>query len=265
MAAENNFEALAELLAEDLLAEFGEDMVQDARQMMLQRTMRRIDERAAPQLKDFRADEENLDSDIESYSERDEDDTTAQQLSEGRDMQGIPWDRLQFSREHYRETRLRQYRNYTNLLPEDTSLYRDKILETCTPRIVEREGRFYDFAHNSRVAQSNIVHFQLRNLVWSDSKNDVYVTHENCINHYNPSTRKLTECLNLGGSGQSGTRAPPGMERVQVSTLCLKHGILAAGGFGGELVYKRVPSVAHDGEPPGSPDSTMVCGRVTQN
>jgi hypothetical protein len=34
------------------------------------------------------------------------------------DLQGIPWERLHFTRAEYRETRLAQYRNYTNLLPE---------------------------------------------------------------------------------------------------------------------------------------------------
>lgn len=47
-------------------------------------------------------------------------DTTAAQARHGKDVQGIPWDRLQFTREKYRETRLQQYKNYENLLqPHD--------------------------------------------------------------------------------------------------------------------------------------------------
>lgn len=47
-------------------------------------------------------------------------DTTAAQARRGKDIQGIPWDRLQFTREKYRETRLQQYKNYVNLLqPHD--------------------------------------------------------------------------------------------------------------------------------------------------
>lgn len=34
---------------------------------------------------------------------------------------GIPWDRLQWSRAKYRENRVQQYRNYTNLLPEEAA------------------------------------------------------------------------------------------------------------------------------------------------
>lgn len=33
----------------------------------------------------------------------------------GKDIQGIPWERLNFSRDNYRETRLSQYRNYESL------------------------------------------------------------------------------------------------------------------------------------------------------
>ena len=33
----------------------------------------------------------------------------------GKDIQGIPWERLNFNRDNYRETRLSQYRNYESL------------------------------------------------------------------------------------------------------------------------------------------------------
>lgn len=42
-------------------------------------------------------------------------DTTAAQARRGKDIQGIPWDRLHFTREKYRETRLQQYKNYVNV------------------------------------------------------------------------------------------------------------------------------------------------------
>ena len=74
---------------------------------------------------------------------------------------GIPWDRLQFSRDHYRSMRLRSYRNYTNVLPEEASEYRDDILAEARPRAPTRGGRFFDFVRNSRSVQSTIVHFQV--------------------------------------------------------------------------------------------------------
>lgn len=42
-------------------------------------------------------------------------DTSALEARNGKDIQGIPWERLNFSRDKYRETRLKQYKNYENL------------------------------------------------------------------------------------------------------------------------------------------------------
>jgi len=42
-------------------------------------------------------------------------DTTSAQARRGKDIQGIPWDRLHITRENYRKTRLEQYKNYENV------------------------------------------------------------------------------------------------------------------------------------------------------
>lgn len=42
-------------------------------------------------------------------------DTSAAQARNGKDIQGIPWDRLNLTRETYRLTRLEQYKNYENI------------------------------------------------------------------------------------------------------------------------------------------------------
>lgn len=42
-------------------------------------------------------------------------DTSSSQAREGKDIQGIPWDILNITRESYRLTRLEQYRNYENI------------------------------------------------------------------------------------------------------------------------------------------------------
>lgn len=41
--------------------------------------------------------------------------TTATKARRGKDIQGIPWERLSISREKYRQTRLEQYKNYENI------------------------------------------------------------------------------------------------------------------------------------------------------
>jgi len=43
------------------------------------------------------------------------DTTSAAEYRDGKDMQGIPWERLHYSREDYRGKRLNGYRNYESL------------------------------------------------------------------------------------------------------------------------------------------------------
>jgi hypothetical protein len=67
---------------------------------------------------EFRGDDLGAsDSDVEEfdYSNNKVADTTAEQARKGKDIQGIPWDRLNISREKYRQTRLEQYKNYENV------------------------------------------------------------------------------------------------------------------------------------------------------
>jgi hypothetical protein len=85
-------------------------------------------------------------------------DTTTAQASRGKDIQGIPWDRLQFTREKYRETRLQQYKNYENLLQSH-----DDLEKEC--KSVEKGGNFYHFRYNTRSVKSTIVHFQVKLLL----------------------------------------------------------------------------------------------------
>lgn len=42
-------------------------------------------------------------------------DTSAADARRGKDIQGIPWERLSISRDKYRQTRLEQYKNYENI------------------------------------------------------------------------------------------------------------------------------------------------------
>lgn len=42
-------------------------------------------------------------------------DMSAADARSGKDIQGIPWDRLSITREKYRQTRLEQYKNYENI------------------------------------------------------------------------------------------------------------------------------------------------------
>ncbi|XP_074380771.1 putative WD repeat-containing protein C2A9.03 isoform X1 [Apium graveolens] len=164
-------------------------------------------------------------------------DTSAMEARNGKDIQGIPWERLNFSRDNYRETRLSQYRNYESL-----SLPRGELEKDFNK--VEKGHHFYDFQFNTRLVKSTIVHFQLRNLLWATSKHDVYLMQNYSVMHWSSLLQRGTEVLNVakpvvptltypGSLGQS-------LSRVQISTMAVKDNLLVAGGFKGELLCKSL-------------------------
>lgn len=59
-------------------------------------------------------------------------DTTAAQARKGRDIQGIPWERLNITREKYRQTRLEQYKNYENIPQSGEGSEKVDFLFCCT-------------------------------------------------------------------------------------------------------------------------------------
>uniref|UniRef100_A0A453IEZ4 Uncharacterized protein n=1 Tax=Aegilops tauschii subsp. strangulata TaxID=200361 RepID=A0A453IEZ4_AEGTS len=165
-------------------------------------------------------------------------DTSALEYRQGKDMQEIPWERLNYSRDQYRQMRLKQYKNYQSLArPRDT-------LEKECQRGETRDA-FYDFHLNTRHVKPTIVHFQLRNLLWATSKHDVYVTQNYSVMHWSSLLRRGKEVLNVAGPNQDMRGGRP-LSRVQISTMTVKDNLLAAGGFHGELICKYVdqPGVA---------------------
>lgn len=165
----------------------------------------------------------------EDWESEDENDTTQEQAALGKDYQGIPWESLPWTREGYREDRLAQYRNYVNC-PESTEMALQ--LEAASVK-AEKGNQFFDFRLNTRAVRSIIVHFQLRNLIWSTSKHDVYVASEKYVHHWNPIARRKTEVMNLENRG-------PAHASVQISTMCAQDDLLVAGGFNGEMVIRSV-------------------------
>lgn len=61
-----------------------------------------------------------------------------------------------------------------------------------------QDGAYYEFVRNSRSVHSTVVHFQLRNLLAATSANDVFVVHDNCVNHFSPATRRITQARRHG-------------------------------------------------------------------
>ncbi|KAK8940845.1 hypothetical protein KSP39_PZI010403 [Platanthera zijinensis] len=162
-------------------------------------------------------------------------DTTAAQARNGKDIQGLLWDRLNITRDQYRQTRLEQYKNYENI-----SNSGEASKKGC--KVTEKDGHYYEFSCNSRSVVSTILHFQLRNLLWSTSKHDVYLMSHSSVIHWSALTREKNEIMNVAGHVAPCEKLPgsllEGFSQTQVSTLAVKDKLLVAGGFQGELICK---------------------------
>ncbi|GMH31401.1 hypothetical protein Nepgr_033244 [Nepenthes gracilis] len=178
-----------------------------------------------------------FDSDLEDDFDmgKSKTDTSAVEARNGKDMQGIPWERLNFTRAMYREARLKQYKNYENL-----SSYHEELEKEC--KQVDKGNNYYSFQFNTRLVKSTIGHFQLRNLLWATSKHDVYLMQNHSIMHWSALRKWSKEVLNLAKPIVPTLKCPGSeprpLSRVQISTMSVKDNLLVAGGFHGELICK---------------------------
>ncbi|KAH9804557.1 WD REPEATS REGION domain-containing protein [Citrus sinensis] len=179
------------------------------------------------------------DSDVDEYdySNNKIADTSAAQARRGKDIQGIPWERLSITREKYRQTRLEQYKNYENIPNSGEGSGKD-----C--KVTKKGASYYEFRRNSRSVKSTILHFQLRNLVWATSKHDVYLMSHFSVIHWSSLTSSRSQVLNVSGHVAPSEKHPgsllEGFTQTQVSTLAVKDKLLVAGGFQGELICKHL-------------------------
>ncbi|CAM0912995.1 unnamed protein product [Alopecurus aequalis] len=164
-------------------------------------------------------------------------DTSAAEARAGKDIQGIPWERLQITRKDYRKARLEQYKNYENF-PQSGELM-DKLCKQ-----VEGNNKYYEFQYNTRLVKPSILHFQLRNLLWATSKHDVYFMSNSTVGHWSSLSHKISDVLDFSGHVAPAQKHPgslvEGFTGVQVSTLAVNEGLLVAGGFQGELICKSL-------------------------
>ncbi|KAE9609030.1 putative transcription factor WD40-like family [Lupinus albus] len=188
----------------------------------------------------------NSDSDYSSSDSEFEDDfemskaksdTSALDARNGKDIQGIPWERLNYSRDEYRQNRLKQYKNYENL-----SRSRENLDKECLG--VQKENTFYYFQFNTRLVKSTIVHFQLRNLLCATSKHDLYLVQNYSVMHWSSLLRQGKEVLNVAKPIVPTVKHPgfvvQPVARVQVSTMTVRENLIVAGGFHGELICKNL-------------------------
>ncbi|CAM8957537.1 unnamed protein product [Rhodiola kirilowii] len=184
-------------------------------------------------------DDDNPDSEVDEqeFPNKREGDTTASEARKGRDIQGIPWERLSITREKYHKIRTEQYKNYENV-PQSGAM----AVKECNFK--HKDGEFYEFKRNSRSVKPTILHFQLRNLVCTTSKHDVYLMSGFSLLHWNAITSEKHEvlnCLNLVAPTEkhSGSLLE-GFTQTQVSTFAVNDRLLVAGGLQGEIICKHL-------------------------
>ncbi|KAK6143642.1 hypothetical protein DH2020_023990 [Rehmannia glutinosa] len=175
------------------------------------------DDKNSPRSGSSSMNEDSMDSDFEDDLELSmpRTDTSALEARNGKDIQGIPWEKLNFTREKYRESRLKQYKNYENLSGSRQDLQK------------------------------------LRNLLWATSKHDVYLPQNYSVMHWSSLLRTGKEVLNVA-KPVAPTLKYPGclaqtISRVQISTMTVKDNLMVAGGFHGELICKNT-TVSPDGK-----------------
>jgi hypothetical protein len=175
------------------------------------------------------------DFDFELSESKTNNETSALEARNGKDIQGIPWESLNYTRDRYRENRLLHYKNFESLFRS-----REELDKECLQ--VEKGKNFYDFQFNTRLVKSTIAHFQLRNLVWATSKHDVYFMNNYSLMHWSSLLQRGKEVLNVAkpivpSMKQHGSLSQS-VSRVQISTMAVKDDLIVAGGFQGELICK---------------------------
>ncbi|XP_055813749.1 uncharacterized WD repeat-containing protein C2A9.03-like isoform X1 [Solanum dulcamara] len=195
-----------------------------------------LDEEMADSMDEFEEVFYNEDTNLDDFELVTEGtDTSAAQARKGKDIQGIPWERLNITRQSYRLTRLEQYRNYENI-----PLSGEAVDKVC--KQVKKGGNYYDFFYNTRLVKPTILHFQLRNLVWATSKHDVYLISNYSLMHWSSISNNLSEVLDFSGhiapSEKHAGSLLEGLTQTQISTMAVKNRFVVAGGFQGELICK---------------------------
>ena len=164
-------------------------------------------------------------------------DTTKSQVEKlNKDIQGIHWETTQYTRPTYRYLRNRQYVSYFN--EEQAVRAAAPIIDTQAHKVTFSH-EYYEFVRNWRSVNPTYSHFQLRNLVWAVTSNDLIYVSENRVMHWNAVTGRTTPVIDVSGLTPEGL-APNGLGKVHLCTLCAKEGLIATGGFAGELIVCRM-------------------------
>ncbi|KAK4128219.1 WD40 repeat-like protein, partial [Parathielavia appendiculata] len=144
------------------------------------------------------------------------------------DLQGVDWEDIGVTRRDARERRLLTYSNYVNLPGSDR--WTPNLPDVALPR----SESFFRFRRMDIRQNIHLAHFQLRHVFATSSRSRVFYPSIGAVQQFNP----------LSGHGRAIMRLSDA-PASQISTLATGHGVLIAGGFGGEYILRHLDS----GEP----------------
>ncbi|KAH6619842.1 hypothetical protein B0J18DRAFT_255595 [Chaetomium sp. MPI-SDFR-AT-0129] len=139
------------------------------------------------------------------------------------DLQGIAWDSLGVTRRDARERRLLTYNNYVNVAGSD--MWTPDLSDVALPS----RDNFFRFQRMNIKKNIHLAHFQLRNVFASTSRSRVFYPAVGAIQQFNPISGHSRAVMKLSDAPAS-----------QISTLAAGHGVLVAGGFGGEYLLRHL-------------------------
>ncbi|KFY29484.1 hypothetical protein V493_02345 [Pseudogymnoascus sp. VKM F-4281 (FW-2241)] len=144
------------------------------------------------------------------------------------DIQGINWKKLEVKRRDARRIRIASYKNYYNLAPPP---WLPHLLSHSY--IQDDSEDFFKFRRMNFKHKIDLPHFQLRNLVASSSRNNVFLAGSSRVIQVNPNHGQRCVAMNLSEPEVQPSHGNPWSD-VRISTLAADHGVLIAGGFQGE-------------------------------
>lgn len=142
------------------------------------------------------------------------------------DYQGIPWRELDMERHRFRLLRNRKYSNYANMKPYPEP---HRI-----PHFLPIRENYFRFRKTCSGVDAKFSHFQLRNVISSTSKNDVFYTGDSTVMRYDPQSDAKQTIMDL--------RRPSSGDPIKITTLASDFGVIIAGGFYGEYAMLSLDS-----------------------
>ncbi|KAL1925773.1 uncharacterized protein VTP21DRAFT_656 [Calcarisporiella thermophila] len=157
---------------------------------------------------------------------------TDDDVRNGLDMQGIQWDAVGVTRQRYRELRLIGYSNYESVTEPNEGVSIKVMPEIQS---VKTDAEYYKFKYTKLSERCSLVHFQLRNLLWVPSKNDVFYTQGPRVQHWCPITHESRTVMAMDKSEVYGSVYP-----TKITTMACREDVLLVGGFCGEYACRRL-------------------------